>query len=259
MWAVTSEIEGAEMTAQATSDAILDVRFICRHGIEFDRAIEPYLPSAEPYLPGYDRRAPTTVLPPRFEQIQVASPPPKRAARGAKLAWQYGIYLADGGEFDPDKDAELLRQGIHHLEGIPSLDVPDPENIILDKLLTVPFVHDVAAPAGQAQAAQSGGGPAMLVTLGRQSPQDPPGFLSVPYPQPSRGQIEVNFRQTFICKWKEKTKHNFGLEIQNQATNNPWVAVSFDQFWPPERSSADFITQVQPCEDESCPVRKATA
>jgi hypothetical protein len=188
----------------------------------------------------------------------VASPPPKRAG-DLKLDWNEGIYLNDGSEFNPDKDGELLRQDIHHLEGIPSLDVPAPDTIILDKLLTVPFVHEVAAPSGQAQAAQSGGGPAMLVTLERRSTQDPPGFLSVPYPQPSRGQIEVNFRQTFICKWTLKTKNNFGIAVQNPDTMNPWVAISFDQFWPPERSSADFIAQVQACEDQSCPVRKATA
>jgi hypothetical protein len=189
------------MTAQATSDAILDVKFICRHGIEFDRALEPYLPSVEPYLPGYDRRAPTMALPPRFEQIQVASPPPKRAG-DLKLDWNEGIYLNDGSEFNPDKDGELLRQDIHHLEGIPSLDVPAPDTIILDKLLTVPFVHEVAAVRRRARDARDA-----RTAVDARPARVPFGAIPAAQPWADRGQLPTDLHLQMDAENEEQLRH----------------------------------------------------
>jgi hypothetical protein len=233
------------MPGQATSDAALDLHRVCLHGIQFTYAIDLYLRR-------YDRQPPTTEPPPRFQRIQVARRPPDRASSVVGRAWYDSIYT------DPNDDKATLevalgdgswkRQDRFYLpdlfslyqEGIASLGVPAADTIILDKQLTIPFVHSLAAPEGEAPAVQ----PGMFMAIGPPSSRDRLGFLSVPYPQPDPGQYEVNFKGTFTCQWKP------GLDPELR--EDEWVAISFDQFTPPERSSADYLAQIQACTERTC-------
>jgi hypothetical protein len=228
------------MPGQPTSDAAFDLHRVCLHGIQFTYGIDLY-------LPGSGRKPPETTPAPRFQQITVASPPPARASNGG--AWCDHIYI------DPTDDVTLWSaletgdwkgQDLFYLpglfslyqEGIPSLGVPADNTIILDKQLTIPFVHTLAAPAGQGPAAS----PEMFMAIGPPLHQDRLGFLSVPYPQPDPGQVEVNYKTTLTCQWKT------GPALEEGA----WIAVSFERFTPPERSSADYLAQVQRCTPSTC-------
>jgi hypothetical protein len=100
----------------------------------------------------------------------------------------------------------------------------------------------LAAPDGPAPAAR----PEMFMAIGPPSSEDRLGFLSVPYPQPPPGQVEVNFKATLICEWKASP-----VPLEEDEEKN-WIAISFDQFTPPERSSADYLAQLQACTVETC-------
>ena len=67
-----------------------------------------------------------------------------------------------------------------------------------------------------------------------------------PYPQPPPGQVEVNFKATLICEWKASP-----VPLEEDEEKN-WIAISFDQFTPPERASADYLAQLQACTVETC-------
>jgi hypothetical protein len=240
------------MPGQPTSDAAFDLHRVCQHGIQFTYGIDLY-------LPGSGRQPPDSEPPPRFQRIQVAHPPPDRASNVGRRAWYDGIYV----DPDPTDNQATLEsalgggdwrgQDLFYLpdlfslyqEGIASLGVPAENTIVLDKQLTIPFVHTLAAPAGEAQAAR----PEMFMALGPPLPQDRLGFLSVPYPQASPGQVEVNYKATLTCRWKTGPE----LEVGD------WIAVSFDQFTPPERSSADYIAQIRACTEDPCQILVMTA
>ena len=242
---MTSEIRGRLMPGQSTSDAALELHRVCLHGVQFTFGIDLY-------LPGSGRKPPDTTPAPRFQRIQVAHPPPQRTSTVGGRAWQDGIYI------DPADDEAILdesaledgrwkRQDRFYLpdlfslyqEGIASLGVPPADTVILDKQLTIPFVHTLAAQVGQAPAAR----PEMFIAIGPPPLQDRLGFLSVPYPQPMPGQVEVNYKATLTCQWKG----GFLPELEHE-----WIAISFDQFTPPERSSADYLAQVQRCTLSTC-------
>jgi hypothetical protein len=237
------------MPGQPTSDAAFDLHRVCQHGIQFTYGIDLY-------LPGSGRKPPDSEPPPRFQQITVARPPPARASGGG--AWCDGIYIG------PTHDDLTLRKALEtgrdwkgqdlfylpdlfslYWEGIASLGVPADDTIILDKQLTIPFVHTLAPPAGEAQAAR----PEMFMAIGPPPQQARLGFLSVPYPQPDPGQVEVNYKATLTCRWKTGPE----LKVGN------WIAVSFDQFTPPERSSADYIAQIRACTEDPCQILVMTA
>jgi hypothetical protein len=231
------------MPGQPTSDAAFDLHRVCLHGIQFTYGIDLY-------LPGYGRKPPEKEPPPRFQRIQVSRPPPARASNGG--AWFDCIYV--GPKDDQTLKAALdtgawKQQDLFYLpdlfslyqEGIASLGEPPANAIILDKLLTIPFVHALAAPDGPAPAAR----PEMFMAIGPPSSKDRLGFLAVPYPQPPPGQVEVNFKATLTCKWKASP-----VPLEEDEEKN-WIAISFDQFTPPERSSADYLARIQDCTVET--------
>jgi hypothetical protein len=231
------------MPGQPTSDAAFDLHRVCQHGIQFTYGIDLY-------LPGSGRKPPDSEPPPRFQQITVARPPPDRASDGGK--WDDQIYI------DPADDRLTLRKGLQtggwkqqdlfylpglfslYQEGIPSLGVPAGNTIILDKQVTIPFVHTLAEPDGQAPATR----PEMFMAIGPPPLHNRLGILSVPYPQSDPGQVEVNYKATLTCQWK--------TGIDPALEPGDWIAVSFEQFDPPERSSADYLAQLQDCNEETC-------
>ena len=234
------------MPGQPTSDAAFDLHRVCLHGIQFTYGIDLY-------LPGSGRKPPDTAPQSRFQRIQVSRPPPPRASNGG--AWSDNVYV------DPTNDNLTLtaalateawkQQDLFYLPGlfslyqggIASLGEPPANTIILDKLLTIPFVHTLAAPDGPAPAAR----PEMFMAIGPPSSKDRLGFLSVPYPQPPPGQVEVNFKATLTCQWKADPVQ----KIEKDEEKN-WIAISFDQFTPPERSSADYLARIQACTVATC-------
>ena len=103
---------------------------------------------------------------------------------------------------------------------IPSLDQPAPDDIVLDRWLTVP------------------GNPTTLEFNGQ---VDHLGFLSASYPQPELdecgvAQVPVDYYRQDDIPW-----------LRELPVNN-WVAISFDRFWPPERESVEYIAQIGNCE-----------
>jgi hypothetical protein len=231
------------MPGQATSNAVFDLLRVCLHGIQFTYGIDLY-------LPGYGRKPPEKEPPPRFQRIQVSHPPPARASNSGAPAWDEDIYVGPevdaltlkaaraGGSWKPHDRFYLPDLFSLYQEGIASLGVPAQDTIILDKLLTIPFVHSLAD--GQSPAAAS----AMFMAIGPPSSKDRHGILSVPYPQPSPGQVEVNYKATLTCQWK--------TDLPRKLEKDEWIAISFDQFTPPERSSADYLAQLQACTVETC-------
>jgi hypothetical protein len=110
--------------------------------------------------------------------------------------------------------------GISWVEGIPSLDKPPPETVILDQALAVQFEWSREMKFNDEP--------------------DPLGFLSIPYPQPydydpKLTSVGVNYYGEYTLPWSKPL------------SPGAWVAISFERFENPERQSADFITQVQDC------------
>ena len=54
--------------------------------------------------------------------------------------------------------------------------------------------------------------------------------------------MEVNYKTTLTCQWRTGPTLKEG----------DWIAISFDQFTPPERSSADYLAQIQDCTVRTC-------
>ena len=64
-------------------------------------------------------------------------------------------------------------------------------------------------------------------------------FLSVPYPRPSDGGEEL--KVAAVNYFWEGT-----LPLKGDV--RPWIAVSLSRFWPPERSTADYVVAVESTE-----------
>jgi hypothetical protein len=82
---------------------------------------------------------------------------------------------------------------------------------------------------------------AVPTTLAFTDEIDQRGFLSGSYPQPpvEAGRVTrvpVDFYGEYELRWS------------GTLPAGTWVAISFDRFWPPERSSAEYITQVEDCD-----------
>jgi hypothetical protein len=168
-----------------------------------------------PYAPA--RLATENPPPALFRRLVAASPPPSRAG----APWQTGMTL-DGRLFDPsDRSAELDK--VRYDEGTASLDAPDPAQIVLDRYFSV---------ARQQQKVSFPG------------PDRGRYLLSIPYwsPIPPSAEDvvkEVEYYGIFRMDWSKRPESN-------------WVAVSFGEFWPAERDSADVIIPLGEC-DEGCP------
>jgi hypothetical protein len=214
--------------SQSSSDAAMEFVKVGRDGIRFCFGAELHLPE-QPGQPPYEPpRPPDDALPVQHDRFWVtaASPPPNRDG----LTWEWGLLLNDPDADEPppfrptgagSEESQKWRSwGITWVEGIPSLDKPAPETIILDQALPVPFEWEREMTFDD--------GP------------DPLGFLSVPYRQPYEydpglTSVGVNYFAEFTLPWS------------TPLPQGAWVAISFDRFWPPDRTSADFITQVDDC------------
>jgi len=207
----------------SSSDAVIDVLRVGCDGIRFRFAAQLHLPMFHPEGP------PKQALPTLHGVwIQAATPPPNRTSEsGVSSSWEQGIRVQDGSEagrpfaaptLDPAQDHRWKQQGVFCQKGIPALGEPDRDKIVLDQGLTVPF------------------------EWGREIPfrdeVDPMGFLSVRYPQPRTkvGEVTyvgVNYYGEYTLPWNQPLQPG------------TWVSISFDQFRPPNRTSADYITQVE--------------
>jgi hypothetical protein len=202
---------------QAGSDAVFDFLRVCPHDVLFILAVRP---------PALSQDARPQRLRALYTRIQVALPPPHRV--GA-LPWEFGIRIHDAHEeegrpLDPAAaDAAWKQQGVFQVRGIPSLDQPDPGDILVDTWLTVPAAKDEPT----------------TVTFTRDV--DPHGFLSAWYPQPELDEggtrrVEVDYYGEYHIRWPKP------LPLDS------WLAISFDRFWPPERESVEYIAQVGECD-----------
>jgi len=196
----------------AGQDAVFDFLQVCRNGIRLKFGVR---------VPTHPQGPPEKRLRAIYRRIQAAAPPPTRDGR----PWELGIRVKDGTEDGQplrvaDGDDSWKRRGVFHLEGIPSLDQPTPNTIVLDRWLAVPAVE------------------AHPTTFAFTNEVDQRGFLSVSYPQPPIGDAGVT--QVGVAYFEQYT-----LDWSRELSPGAWVAISFERFWPPERDSADYIAQVE--------------
>ena len=200
---------------QAGGDAVFDFLRVCRHGVRLELGLVP--PAPRPGAPKQQLRA-------VYQRIQAASPPPPRDG----LDWRFGICVNNGTENGQPLEAtggghSWKRQGVFHVDDIPSLDQPDPGTIVLDRWLAVPAAQ--ASPT----------------TFAFTNKVDQVGFLSASYPQPhvedgAVTPVAVDYYGVYDIRWSRE------LPV------NCWVAISFDRFFPPERRSVEFLAPVGDCD-----------
>jgi hypothetical protein len=131
--------------------------------------------------------------------------------------------MLNGRPFDPEEGSADLAE-VQVDEGAASLDVPDPDTILLDNYFSQPRQQQKMAFPG---------------------PDRGRYLLSVAYwsPVPSSGDEvvkEVEYYNSYRMEWTKPPK------------KFDWVAVSVNAFRPAERDSADVIIPLGEC-DEGCP------
>ncbi|MFC7534232.1 hypothetical protein [Actinoplanes sp. GCM10030250] len=153
-----------------------------------------------------------------FRRVQAVSPPPTR--KGAP--WQSGMTL-DGKPFDPAGPLDRLAE-VQNTEGAGNLDTPAPDTVVLDWMFDVPRdeQHEVSIPGHDGDRY----------------------LLSVPYWNPA----------TVAGRAVTKTVDYFATHRVDwsRTPESDWVAVSFDDFFPKDRDSADVLVPLGGC-DEHCP------
>jgi hypothetical protein len=195
--------------SQPVSDAAVELLAACPHFLHFSFGT----PVGYPYAAAQpDHDHPPQVL---FRRVQVASPPPGRDGE----AWHVGLE-SDKRPFNPKTFTGPLSL-VRPQEGAISLDLPDPENILLDWWFSVPRDRQVMTFPG---------------------PDRDLCVSSVPYWSPaSSGETvtrTVDYFVTHRLKWTTPPE------------KGSWIAISFDAFCPPERDSADLIARIGDCD---CP------
>jgi hypothetical protein len=196
---------------QPVSDAAFELLGACVHSLRFSFGA----PLDYPYAPA--RLAEDNPPPALFRRVQAASPPP---AREGDL-WQTGLTI-DGTPFDPQQHFTRLGD-VQTPEGARPLDLPQPEEIVLDLLFSVPRQRQTMTFPGDDRGKY---------------------LLSVPYWKPPADSGDAATRQveyfaTHRLQWTKQPQDR-------------WVALSFDAFWPAERDSADVIIRLGDCDDR-CP------
>ncbi|MFF5083159.1 hypothetical protein ACFY36_39460 [Actinoplanes sp. NPDC000266] len=194
--------------SQPLSDVAFELLGACVHSLRFAFGS----PLDYPYAPPIAESNPPSAL---YRRVLAASPPPKR--EGA--AWHTGLSL-DGKPFQPDAFSDRLAEVVPD-EGVPSLDVPEPETVVLDQMITVSRTPGTMSFPGRDH------GKYVLSTR-YWSPQVDTAEVSK----------DVDYYGEFRLNW-------------NRPPAGPWVAVSLDGFWPAERDSADVVIPLGAC-DSSC-------
>lgn len=203
--------------SRSSSDAAVEIVQVGRDGIEFHFGAELHLPHIAGRPPAEAPAAGSHEF-----RITAVSPPPTRDGQ----TWESGLLLPDPNApeewipFNPDATAPVRWQdvGVGWVHGIPALDPPAPETIILRQDLSAPF--------------EWGREMTFLKT------PDPRGFLSVSYDQPfdydpDLTSVGVNYYGEYTLPWRRPLEPG------------DWIAFGFDDFTPPERQSADFIAQIE--------------
>jgi hypothetical protein len=193
------------------SDVAVEIVGACVHALRFTVGTPLGYPYAAAGI------ATTNPPPALFRRVQVASPPPARDGE----AWSVGMILDDK-PFEPDALSERLAE-VRLEEGVASLDVPDPEKIVLDRWFSVP----------------------------RQT-----GTMTFPGADFGRYLLSVHYWNPAVAGGESVTKQveyygTYRMEFDRRPADE-WIALSIDNFWPAERDSADLIIPLREC-DEDCP------
>ncbi|MEV6302534.1 hypothetical protein AB0M02_24180 [Actinoplanes sp. NPDC051861] len=190
------------------SDVAVELVGACVHALRFAVGTPLGYPYAAAGI------ATTNPPPALYRRVQVASPPP---ARGGE-PWETGMTL-DNKEFQPDALPLRLAE-VKLEEGIASLDLPDPGSIVLDRWFSVPRRSVTMEFPGS--------------DLGR-------CLLSVHYWNPSVAEGDGVTRQVDYYG-------TYTMKFDHPLPADSWIAVSIDNFWPPERDSADLLVPLTDCE-----------
>ncbi|BCY10884.1 hypothetical protein L3i22_059720 [Actinoplanes sp. L3-i22] len=199
------------MTGIGVSEAAFELAGACVHALRFAVGAPLDRPYAKVEV------STTHPAPALYRRLQVVSPPPTRDGE----PWQTGLTLND----KPFQPSELPRRlaDVQITEGTPSLDLPDPERIVLDRWISI--------PRQQATMEFSSTGDDRYVLAVQYWNPVPPGEESVTKELQYYGSYRFDF---------------------DRPPASDWIAVSFDGFWPPERDSADLLIPLGDC-DENCP------
>ena len=109
-----------------TRDAAFELHGACVHSLRFSF----YAPLDYPYAPA--KVVEDNPPPALFRRVQAVSPPPARKGK----PWHTGMTL-DGKPFDPAGTRDRLDE-VTFDQGVPGLDEPEPENVVLDWYFDVP-------------------------------------------------------------------------------------------------------------------------
>jgi hypothetical protein len=195
---------------QPARDSAFELFHACVHSLRF--AVGG--PLGHPDAPA----APLAQNPPPalFERLVAVSPPPRREGRD----WHAGLIL-DADPFRPDARSSRLAE-VEHEPGIPSLDVADPDTIVLDRVITIERQPRTMSFPGPDEGR-------CLLSI---------GYWSVIPPGEKQIDKEVQYYGEYDLTWA-------------RTPTDDWVALSLDAFWPADRDSADIIIPLA-C-DETCP------
>ncbi|MFC7534230.1 hypothetical protein [Actinoplanes sp. GCM10030250] len=199
------------------SDAAFELVGACVHALRFAVGTPLDYPYAAASI------ATTNPPPALYRRVLVASPPPSREGK----PWHTGLTVKEQ-PFQPDTHADQLAE-VRLEEGIASLDLPDPQGIVLDRWFSVPRQQGTMSFPGS--------------DFGR-------CLLSVQYWSPAEPGVESVTKQVDYYG-------TYRMEFDPPLTED-WIAVSIDNFWPPERDSADLLIPL--CEsdcDADCPPRES--
>ncbi|WP_436532542.1 hypothetical protein [Actinoplanes sp. HUAS TT8] len=199
------------MTGVGISEAAVELAGACVHSLRFAVGAPLDRPYAKVEL------STTNPAPALYRRLQVVSPPPTRDGE----PWPTGLTLEDK-PFEPSELPHRLSD-VRITEGTPSLDLPDPERIVLDRWISIPRQQ----------------GSMEFSSIG-----DDRYVLAVQYWNPvPAGEQSVTKELQYYATYR--------LDFDRPPASD-WIAVSLDAFWPPERDSADLLIPLGDC-DEHCP------
>ena len=208
----------------AAGDLVMDPVRAFPTRLEFRLGIEFRFPDSPP--PPSD-----SLLPARYLRIQVASPPPDRVDRSR---WFEGLRVHDdeGGDREFDPHVPWKQSIVLPRVGISPFGQPPPKAIVFDEWVCVPAVPATAALT------------TAFTVIGPDKPDVPSNhFLSIPYPRPTIDGVELSVTGV---KYHTVGVLHFTREVVAEPEfQQAWIAVSFDQFAPEERASADYVVAVE--------------